>query len=340
MDVPITVRPDAAMPIYLQIAYQLRYLITSGRMPEGTRLPTVRATAERLQVNPSTVAQAYRDLHEQGLIEAAPGRGTFVSPSLPTDADVPLRRRQLAEALERALLRGAALGFGPEEVGQAFDDVVAAVHAPRTILFAAPSIRVGRKYASSLERRFGTEIAVHPVTFGELEDRAPHVGTLLQTAYFVATFAGHARAVEESLARFGAPSRVLPCTTEVQPFSIQELEALPAGSRLCLVTQEPYVAPTLNLIEKRTSVPASEVTVCLDGDAATAATAFPAADRVLYTFLARDFVVEQGVEVPRRLEVAFDLTHASVERLREVIGLTSAEEDPEEERRDASLAFG
>jgi GntR family transcriptional regulator len=319
MDLPVTVHPEAATPIYLQIKYQLRYLITSGRLAERTRLPTVRAAADQLKVNTGTVAQAYRELHEEGLLDAAPGRGTFVAGTLPGGGDDVARRRLLDAALERALVRGRALGFSDEEIRQQMDAQLATLQDGMPIVLAAPTQAIGRKYATSLETRVGPGLAARPVTFHEIERGAPHVVALLQEAYYVVTFAGLARRAEKALADLSAPSQVLGFTTEVQPSTLTELDALRPSERICVVTQEPYLPPVLRLIEQRANRTPDQVRVCLDGDAAGARDALEHVDRVVYTFAARDFVIEMGVSPARRLEVLFDVTEASVARLRDVL---------------------
>lgn len=319
MDIPIAVRSDDATPIYLQIEYQLRYLITSGRLVEGTRLPTVRAAADHLDVNPGTVAQAYRELQDQGLLEAAPGRGTFVATTLPVEGDQAVRRRLLDDAVQRAIQRARALGFGDADVRRQVDAQLSTTPSRIPVVLAAPTTAIARKYAGSLERRVDPSLQVRPVTFDEIAGRAPHVGALLDEAYLVITFAGYARRIEDDLSAFGRPVRVLGVTTEVQPATLEALDALDPGASLCVVTQEPYVPPVLRLLEERAGRAPSSVDVCLDRDVETARRLLPQADRVVYTFVAREFVIEMGVAPERRLEVQFDLTPASVERLRAVL---------------------
>jgi len=319
MDVPIAIRTESATPIYLQLKYQLAHHITSGRLAEGTRLPTVRAVADRLGVNPGTVAQAYRELQQQGLLEAAPGRGTFVATTLPVDLDATERRRLLDDAVQRAVLRARGLGFADAEVQQFVDLALASTDARRPVLFAAPTMAIARKYATSIERRLGPSVDVHPVTFDAISARSPHVATLLESAYFVITFVGLAKGVERDLERFAQPCRVLGAATEVQPHTVEALRALAPDTTLCLVTQEPYLPPTLEVLVGQTGRDPDAIDVCLDGDAATARRLFPTAGRVVYTFAARDFVIEHAVPVERRLEVTFDLTETSVVRLRQVL---------------------
>ena len=316
MQIPVTVHNDAPTPIYLQIEHQLRYLITSGRLTEGTRLPTVRAAADQLDVNPGTVAQAYRKLHEQGLLEAAPGRGTFVASTLPVAGDQAVRQRLLDDAIQRAIQRARALGFHDDEVRRQFDAQLSTTPVRVPVVLAAPTMAIARKYAGSLERHVDPNLLVQPVTFEEIAGRAPHVGALLDDTYLVITFAGYARRVEEDLSAFGRPVRVLGVTTEVQPSTLESLARLDPTAALCLVTQEPYVSPVLSLLEERAGRTPSSVHVCLDGDADAARRALPNADRIIYTFVAREFVIEMGVPAAKRLEVQFDLTPASIARLR------------------------
>jgi len=66
-------------PIYRQVANQVKYLVAVGRLSVGEQLPTIRALAEQLVVNPNTVARAYRELESAGVIVARQGSGAFVA---------------------------------------------------------------------------------------------------------------------------------------------------------------------------------------------------------------------------------------------------------------------
>ncbi len=70
-----------SQPLYRQICESLREAILSGRLAEGTRLPTERALAQELGVNRTTVMNAYNELASEGLIEGHVGRGTTVKRS-------------------------------------------------------------------------------------------------------------------------------------------------------------------------------------------------------------------------------------------------------------------
>ena len=75
----IHISPKDGVPLYLQIVRQVKYLASSGRLEPGEQLPPVRKLAEKLLVNPNTVARAYRELESAGLLVTRRGAGVFVS---------------------------------------------------------------------------------------------------------------------------------------------------------------------------------------------------------------------------------------------------------------------
>jgi len=69
----------SAVPPFEQIRVGLAERITSGALPVGTKLPTVRQLAIDLGVAVNTVARAYRELESAGLVETHGRNGTFVN---------------------------------------------------------------------------------------------------------------------------------------------------------------------------------------------------------------------------------------------------------------------
>lgn len=106
-------------PIYQQIVDQIRYRIIAGQISGGDELPTIRGLAESLKVNPNTIARAYRELENEGLVEKRRTTGTFVSQSPPTIT--PARRRKImTPEIDKLLVLANHLGFEPTE----FNDLV------------------------------------------------------------------------------------------------------------------------------------------------------------------------------------------------------------------------
>ena len=113
MDLHIS--PHDGVPIYLQIVGQVKYLVASGRLAPGEELPAIRVLAERLVVNPNTVARAYRKLEVAGVVEKRRTAGTYVSA-----AGSPLARRErlkiLTERIDALLAEARQLGIRTDEV--------------------------------------------------------------------------------------------------------------------------------------------------------------------------------------------------------------------------------
>ena len=65
-------------PVYLQLVDQIRYAAASGGLNPGEPLPSIRPLAEELRLNRNTVAKAYSELENQGIIETIPGKGCFL----------------------------------------------------------------------------------------------------------------------------------------------------------------------------------------------------------------------------------------------------------------------
>jgi GntR family transcriptional regulator len=113
MDIHIS--PHDGVPIYLQIVNQVKYLVAAGRLAPGEELPAIRVLAERLQVNPNTVARAYRELEVAGVVEKRRTAGTYVSA-----AGSPLARRErlkiLTERIDALLAEARQLGIRTDDV--------------------------------------------------------------------------------------------------------------------------------------------------------------------------------------------------------------------------------
>jgi GntR family transcriptional regulator len=77
--VDIHILPSASTPVYSQIVDQVRRLIASGELKENDELPSIRALAEQLIVNPNTVARAYRELEAKGLLAVRRSSYTYVA---------------------------------------------------------------------------------------------------------------------------------------------------------------------------------------------------------------------------------------------------------------------
>ena len=119
----INIDPSSGLPIYLQIAQQIKTALAMGRLQPEDPLPSVRQLAVELAVNPNTVARAYLDLEIEGVIYKRQGAGTFVS-GQGVEMSKNERRKVLSELFERALVEGVNLGMDEWELRETFERVL------------------------------------------------------------------------------------------------------------------------------------------------------------------------------------------------------------------------
>ena len=100
-------------PIYEQIKDGLRKLIVTGAMAPDEKLPSVRALATQLSLNPDTIQRAYNELEGEGYIYSVPGKGSFASGSMDADA---ARRKELLTRVRELVTELRYLGVTDEEL--------------------------------------------------------------------------------------------------------------------------------------------------------------------------------------------------------------------------------
>jgi GntR family transcriptional regulator len=125
-----SIEPDGGAPIYEQIVAQVIYGVAAGMLEVGTFIPSVRELAERLLVNPNTVARAFQELERVGVVTPKRGRGMEVTEEAP--ATCKAKRRELVRARIREALREAAASvLSPEEIRQLVEEELAVVNGKR-----------------------------------------------------------------------------------------------------------------------------------------------------------------------------------------------------------------
>jgi GntR family transcriptional regulator len=101
--------------VYRQIITQIEHGVLSGRLKAGERLPTIRALAVELKINPNTITKAYDELEIRGLIVKRAGSGTFISDRKPLDADE-AREEKIRQIVGRFLREMDELGVERDAV--------------------------------------------------------------------------------------------------------------------------------------------------------------------------------------------------------------------------------
>ena len=101
-------------PIYLQVVDQIKAAAASGALHPGEALPSIRPLAEDLRVNRNTIAKAYSELENLGVIETLPGRGCFLKENHAA-LRKEVRREMLVEEIDQAIVQAHHLQVPREE---------------------------------------------------------------------------------------------------------------------------------------------------------------------------------------------------------------------------------
>ena len=124
------VSDESGTPKYEQLKTQIRSAVYSGELAEGQSLPSLRRLAAELGVSVLTVARAYDELADEGIVHNEQGRGTFIAQS---SAEV-LRRRLMTktrESLEEACAAAQRAGMSMSELEQMLADIYTDIEQQR-----------------------------------------------------------------------------------------------------------------------------------------------------------------------------------------------------------------
>jgi len=121
---------NSGVPIYQQIAEQMKTDILTGKMKQGEYLPSIRSLAKELKISVITTMKAYELLEAEGLVTAAQGKGFYVNAQ---DSEM-LREqhlRKVEDALQEAIAAAKIAGMTEEELQDMLHALLAIERADR-----------------------------------------------------------------------------------------------------------------------------------------------------------------------------------------------------------------
>ena len=102
-------------PVYLQLVEQVRHAAAAGALRPGEPLPSIRPLAEELRLNRNTIAKAYTELENQGVIETVPGKGSFLK-AVNSPLTKSARNDLLVQEVDRAIVAAHHLQIGEADL--------------------------------------------------------------------------------------------------------------------------------------------------------------------------------------------------------------------------------
>jgi GntR family transcriptional regulator len=119
----ISIDERLAEPVFLQLCTQIREAVRTGELKPDTPLPSIRQLAAELQINPNTVAKAYRLLERDAVIETRGGKGSFIHQEGRKHSKIDVSA-QAAPVLARTVAALRAIGLTDSEIRIAFASVM------------------------------------------------------------------------------------------------------------------------------------------------------------------------------------------------------------------------
>ena len=99
---------NSGIPVYRQIINLVCAAVAAGTLKTGNQLPTIRLLSERLNVNPNTVAKAYRELELKDVILSERGSGSYIQAPPAKSAPEPAEKKARLKTIYQRLLAEAA----------------------------------------------------------------------------------------------------------------------------------------------------------------------------------------------------------------------------------------
>jgi len=109
-------KPHSGVPIYRQLAEQIRRMAASGQLAPATELPSIRELALKHAINPMTVSKVYNLLESEGVLERNRGKPMTVAARPHSQSPLSKRLDELEPHLENLILAGRQLELDADEL--------------------------------------------------------------------------------------------------------------------------------------------------------------------------------------------------------------------------------
>jgi GntR family transcriptional regulator len=233
------------LPIHAQIKHSLSFAIGSGQLAPGAQLPSVRELAAELRLAANTVARAYQELQEEGLLVTQAGRGTFVRNLIDDEQPAPAPAEALRRILQPAVASARAVGFTAEAIREGVEQLLAGT--PTIVGLVCLNRALTERWGQVLRDEYADlNLRVVELTLDELERDQKRSLELLAPAHNVFTLLTTYPNVRGLL--LPHQKKVSALITELSLETHQALAELPADTPVGLVCIDLYENSMLGVI--------------------------------------------------------------------------------------------
>lgn len=193
----ISIDRKSGVPIYIQVKNQIMNEIKNGSLKIGTKMPTERELAQRLNTSRNTISAAYNLLEQEGVLTSYQGRGTFVAEEAKPWKQHNLKDKLLKiidlgleEALETGLEPKEFLALVQERIRER-EEYIKRINA----VFVECNIEQAKAFSRELSR--ATSLNVIPLVVSDLGNRTEGVQKALDEAQLIIATFNHVNEVKE-----------------------------------------------------------------------------------------------------------------------------------------------
>jgi GntR family transcriptional regulator len=109
--------------VYQQIVDQVKRDVALGKLVKDEKIPTVRDLATQLAINPNTIAKAYRQLEQQGIITTRPGTGAFIA-NLDSNLSNSVKKKLLCTEIEHLVVDAYHMQIDKQALKTWFEEAI------------------------------------------------------------------------------------------------------------------------------------------------------------------------------------------------------------------------
>jgi DNA-binding transcriptional regulator YhcF (GntR family) len=187
----IEIDKTSGVLLYIQIKRQIMDEIKRGNLIVGTKLPTERELADRLNVSRNTISTAYKDLEQDGSLKSYQGKGTFVVEEAISWESLDIKKK-IIKFVDLGLEEALKIGMRPEEflelVKQRVDEQIQ-IMDKTVAIYVECNIEQAKMFSKQLSKN--SNMNVMWLTISDLEKMDKDTKEKIESAEFIITTFNH-----------------------------------------------------------------------------------------------------------------------------------------------------
>lgn len=193
----IIIDKDLKIPLYIQVKKKIADLISDGEIRVGSRLPTERELAKKLNVSRNTISNAYKELELDGILKSYQGRGTFVVEEVIPWKDKEVNNKIL-KFVDMALEEAMSVNMDMDDLVKMVKDRID--HKKSAMMkmeacYVECNIEQSKMFSKQLSKN--TNMNVYPLTLNDLREMNDNTLEVLEKAKVIISTFNHINEVQE-----------------------------------------------------------------------------------------------------------------------------------------------